>query len=454
MSEPSRLAALPGYDTAPDVYETPDLLTDSTTASGGGGGGATRSALASSREGSETDATSEEEEDDEDDDDRSSVEDHEVGTRFGGGGGVSRRRLYPARARSRFGRESRGVRVGGVDLSDRVDGGRRGYYRGGGRKGREGEEEEEEGLEARIARLRREVEECRVEVGKEEDGKGGKKLEEGVEGLSRVLSGLEMPRRLPLPQQQEGGRQADGAGAAGTADGGGAAVVPPAQAEGEITDEQTLGRIADFDTRLAALEQALGLSSLDAATSDAVITPILPSLTALDHHLTALSSASNLSSLESLTHRIQTLRAEAETLHHHTTPTTNPSASSSSSTAVADPDNPTPTPVPSLPPDDLAALKSLHALLPTLQTLSPTVPATLARLRSLRTLHTSAASAAGDLEALERRQAAMEEELKGWRDGVVALEGRVREAVEGNGRNGGVVEGWVRGLEGRVEGLR
>ena len=31
MAAPSRLAALPGYDTAPDVYETPEL-TDDTSA--------------------------------------------------------------------------------------------------------------------------------------------------------------------------------------------------------------------------------------------------------------------------------------------------------------------------------------------------------------------------------------------------------------------------------------
>ena len=163
-AEPTtRLAQLPGFDTAPDVYETPSFLHDDS---------ATTAATSPSS--------------DEDDDGNTSATSDEDSE----SGGVSRRRLYPERARSRFGGVA--AKTKGTDLSDRIDGRRRGY-------GVKYGEEEEEGLEGRIARLRREVEECRVlareEAGEEgDDGEGG----EGVEALSRVLAGLEVPRKASV----------------------------------------------------------------------------------------------------------------------------------------------------------------------------------------------------------------------------------------------------------------
>lgn len=44
-------------------------------------------------------------------------------------------------------------------------------------------------------------------------------------------------------------------------------------------------------------------------------------------------------------------------------------------------------------------------------------------------------------------------ELKAWREGLEKVEGAVREASEANGKNGGMVRGWVEELQGRVERL-
>ncbi|KAI7117202.1 hypothetical protein KC324_g18891, partial [Hortaea werneckii] len=78
MTEPSRLAGLPGYDTAPDVYETPAAdLTDSTSVA---------TQQTSPRSPSESSATSDEDDEGGDDDDEEAF-------------GVSRRRLYPSQAR-------------------------------------------------------------------------------------------------------------------------------------------------------------------------------------------------------------------------------------------------------------------------------------------------------------------------------------------------------------------
>ncbi|KAK4550324.1 hypothetical protein LTR36_003291 [Oleoguttula mirabilis] len=410
MPEPSRLTALPGYDTAPDVYETLDAADDTSS-----------TIQTSPRSASEPSDTSEEEDEEE-------------------SYGVSRRRLFPERARSRFGATSSRVETKHVDLSDRVDGRRRGYNVR--RKGAGGvDAEEEEGLEARIARLRREIEECKAEAEEERQADDGAEDDQAVageeiDGLSRLLASIEVPTRPDA-------RRARGQQRPATAKG---APIPPAEPDGEITDEQTLSRVADFDTRLAAMEQALGISTLDAATSEAVSAPLLPSLTLLDQQLSALTSATSLTNLEAAGSRIQKLKNAAEQLSH---------AQEASSDATLNGDSADgDTAAPSLSHDDMQKLHSLYALLPNLQGLAPTVPAMLARLRSLRTLHTSAANAASELEEVERGQAEMDKELAAWREGLEKVETAVGEASEANGRNGRFVDGWVKELEGRMKALR
>ncbi|EMC95430.1 hypothetical protein BAUCODRAFT_541495 [Baudoinia panamericana UAMH 10762] len=426
------LSSLPGYDTAPDVYETAAAAADPAAED-------TVSSLPTTAgSGVETDAT---------------TEDDESGTDDEGGHGISHRRLHPLEARARF-RETEGlVRVGrGVEFGDRI--GRKGTGTGTGtgmgrargyrvRKRRDGDEEEEEGLEKRIARLRREVEECRAlaeaereneEVGgtegqggegRGEGHEGGEGKGEGVEGLSRMLAAIEVPEI-----GRRGGWRGDGAD-------GRATVLPSrAQEEGDH-DEQMLRRVSDFDARLATLEQALGLASLDSTVSDTVAAPVLPSLAMLDQQLSALTTATSLSQLEAAGSRIRNLKIEAEQARA----TTNGEVTEGETVAA-------------LSSEDVAKLQKLYELLPALQASLPVVPSMLARLRSLRTLHTTAASAASELEELEQRQTETEKEIKAWREGLERVERAVGEASESNGRNGKVVEGWVKELEERMNGLR
>lgn len=384
---PSRLATLPGYDTAPDIYETPAQTTDTdaTTTS-------TRSP--SNTSASENDTT------DSDDNAESEV-----------GGTVSRRRISASRARRRFEGEGRGVSVRGVDLSDRVDGGRRGY----GLRFRP----DEERLEEKIARLRREMEECRVLSEKAGGDDGGE-----VDGLGKILAGLEGRGRVAKGDVVEDGEHDDD------------------ESDG---DEKMLKDVANFDSRLASLETALGLSALDtAATTDAALTmPLLPSLTLLDQRLAALSSATSLAQLEAASSRIRRLRQEADTSLSEPATTTNGTHE----------DDATEDAVTALSPADLDQLRKLYAVLPSIQTLTPTIPALLTRLRSLRTLHSTAAAAATSIEDVERRQAEMEGELKAWREGLAKVENAIEGAQEANGRNGKVVEKWVKELEERMKAL-
>lgn len=423
MAETTRLAKLPGYDTAPDVYETPELTDDASTTL----------QTASPRTPSES---AESEADDAEADDHRARDAGDVL----GGGGISRRHLFPERARSRFQAVGGRVETRGVDLSDRVDGRRRGFRVRRRRVGAAGEDdgEEEESLEARIARLRREVEECRVLAGEGKDGEtnGEGQVGSEVEGLGRALADLETAAEGRRSQKLQDRPRAMTNGTA----------AHPLEKEDEAddSDERTLGKVAAFDSRLAALERALGISTLDATPGGAFTSPLLPSLDLLDQQMSALTTATSLADLDAAGSRIKKLAAEAEQLAQLQTAAgvaSNGDESSADGASTA------------LSQDDMAKLALLYGLLPTLQGLAPTVPVLLERLRSLRALHAGAAGAAGMLDELERRQAEMDDELVSWRDGLKRVEAVVKSADEANGRNGKVVQGWVKGLEARVRAL-
>jgi nuclear migration protein JNM1 len=389
MAAPSRLVALPGYDTAPDVYETPELTDDTSTTH----------YTAPSEVDDSTSSTSATTDSEDDSGSESGV--------------VSRRRLKPSHARERFTREGKGVEIKSGRFGDRVGGlGGRGY-----RVSQVTRREEEESLGERVARLKREVEECRVLAeGADGDGAVG---EGDMEGLRKVLEGLQTSKgRDSRTRERE------------TASG--------------KADEETGKGVAEFDARLSVLEKSLGLASLDGGAPD---TPLLPSLALLDRQFGALMNASSLASLEAASTRIRKLKEEAEQLSLPAADSTAQSQTNGTSTPTSE------TTQHGMSPVDVEKLRTLHNLLPTLQSLSPSVPALLDRLRSLHTLHTSAANAASELEDLERSQDDFEKELKEWRQGLEKVERAIREADEANGRNGKTVQGWVKEVEGRMSKL-
>lgn len=448
MSTSEALKQLPGLDNAPDVYATPDPDHD---------GDATESSIAPTspsatgrRGGSGSDTSH-----DDDGDDSEDSQTH----------GVSRRRLYPDRARSKFDAQSRGIETRGVDLSDRVDGKRKGFTtvkktRRSSRRGRGGEVET---LEAKIARLKREVEECRLEARAEEDQEAAQQENEGetkdaIEALSRLMSGLDS---VPSGMKKKGHARTRSAYHD-------APTIPPSsttteqqqEQDQQPTDQTTLTNITAFDSRLAAIESALGLSSLDSTTELSSLTsPLLPTIALLDHQVATLTSATSLSALEAASTRIHKLKTEAAELSNlqsqqppqSSTPASDVDEEDDSSSEAERPTIPTPA---TLSPSDLKTLQSLYTLLPTLQSLSPLIPALTSRLRSLRTIHTAAFTAHTDLDGLEERQGEMEKELRMWREGLERVEEAVEGAEEQNEVNGKFVRGWVEELEGRVRELK
>ncbi|KAM0709441.1 hypothetical protein Q7P35_003479 [Cladosporium inversicolor] len=390
MAAPSRLAALPGYDTAPDVYETPELTDDTSTTNHTAPSEVDDTTSTSATTDSETNSGSESE-----------------------NGVVSRRRLRPSHARERFTREGKGVEIKDGRFGDRVGGlGGRGY-----RVSQVSRREDNETLGERVARLKREVEECRV-LAEEANGDGA--VGEGdMEGLRKVLERLQTSKARDV-------RTRDG------------------ENEGDKAPEETSKGVAEFDARLSVLEKSLGLTSLDGSAPE---TPLLPSLALLDRQFGALMNASSLASLEAASARIRKLKEEAEQLSQPSGESTAQPQSSGTTTPTSE------TAQHGMSPVDVEKLRALHNLLPTLQSLAPTVPALLDRLRSLHTLHAGSANAAGELDDLEKSQADFDTEMKEWRQGLEKVEKAITEADEANGRNGKVVQGWVKDVETRMSKL-
>jgi nuclear migration protein JNM1 len=327
-------------------------------------------------------------------------------------------------------------------------------------------DEEDESLERKLARLRREIEEVKEEVGKRNaeqetdagttEGDGSESRE--VDGLSDVLDGLRVGingtnegAQTTLAKKLGSGLKYNGKLSTSPQD-----LQPLSESTAGSTNyvvsyapsyapSHALAKAAAFDSRLTLLEKLLGLSnpSLPPETSR----PILPALDQLTSQLTALSTTSA-SSLDTLSRRVRQLTTEAETLTEkrrlaegqgvdETAPKTNGNPRKDS---VRDTEQST-------------KINALFGSLSTIENLHPLLPALLERLRSLRKLHGEAASVAENLDSVEKRQTEMSAEIERWREGLEKVETAVVSGEKLLKGNVGVVEGWVKGLEERMQKL-
>ncbi|QKX55568.1 uncharacterized protein TRUGW13939_02662 [Talaromyces rugulosus] len=479
MSLNKKYANLPDLDLAPDVYETPDLTDGASTVP---------TTVRNS-----------------DSDDESNPD-------------IDRNTLNTDEARLHFLRAS-GVDAREVDFSDTIAAKRKAYknrstrrrrrqQQNDGDEGVDGEasdSEEEESLERKLARLRRETEELKADMQQQKDGSGG-----GAEAGADADGLLELSKALDTIQFASARTNAQFPDAilsqkleAASTD------KQPATTTTEKDSQKTpekndtaaaglLAHAASFDSRLALLEAALGVSSgsnpfiAENSTVEPSLHPILPALDHLTSQLTALTStlggpaattttttssftpatstpASTTAHLEALSTRIKKLTTDAESLANarrraseaaskaaaSNVRSPDPADNSSSNATEVNPNNNNNNnnnnaESSAQRDEQVAKIHALYATLPTIQSLHPVLPSVLERLRSLRALHAGAAQASETLDALEKDQAEMSKEIEQWREGLRVVEEKVKESEGAMKSNIDVVGPWVKDLEARI----
>ncbi|RDA87987.1 hypothetical protein CP532_3423 [Ophiocordyceps camponoti-leonardi (nom. inval.)] len=415
-----KYAALPDLDSAPDIYQTPELTDDNSTVP-----------TTANRD------TSEYEFDDIDgDDDRP----------------ILHPRIRMKEALSRFTPANADARRTEFSVSDRVDGKRR-SYRASSRRQRmledgtvevgslSDDDDEAESLESRISRLKREVEEAKQDIANRKPSEEEHEApdDEGLNALSRALDDMSTVSNGFGAVQQQTAKFTPATTDEASVDGATYTVTyaPTYQ------QSHALAKAADFDRRLAVMEEVLGISSssmMEASGRDGLTRAVLPTLDSMEKQITTLSQAST-ANLDAISRRVRTLAAEQEKLND----------SRDKAKALRDEFGKH---APASPTDEAeheAKINALYAILPTIENLSPLLPPLLDRLRSLRAMHADAASVSQTLDSIEAQQADMVGELKQWKEGLDKMETAIRNGEAAVRENAKVVEVWVKDLEKRLD---
>lgn len=233
----------------------------------------------------------------------------------------------------------------------------------------------------------------------------------------------------------------------------GAAEEAPAQSvkREENKDTSTLVATAELEARLSALEGLLGLTTIQASTTASSLTPVLPLLTKLSTQVQILTNTST-PVLEAASRKIKTLVNDSEKLQEAQKRSRAVESSILSSSVGTPTESGTVQPSPLLL-QEKEKINALFGTLNTIDTLSPLLPGVLDRLRTLRAIHANAGEASKRLEEVEKKVDGMDGEILKWKEVLEKAEEIVKEAEGRIEKNAEVVEGWVKGVEEKVERL-
>jgi nuclear migration protein JNM1 len=428
MSEAARpkYDNLPGIDTAPDIYETPDLAEDVST-------------IQASTVVSESDGDGD---DDDENEERSAVQ---------------HQRLQTGQARSRF-QPSR-VDAQGVDFSDNVAAERRSYRTSTRARRRRGEvlgddsDEEKETFSKKLMRVKRELDELEYEYQRRLESGDKSKIEEPdpkqlLETIADKVDTIYAMRRggargpeAQLDRTVEKFRTYDPFGPSPPLTKALANHPPlPGTQIQKNQLEYVLNQAAEFDKRISQLEDSLGLNgNTMPELSGTAPFPIFTTLKRLEQTLGLIGDAST-NNLDAVTQQIKKLTADAEQLKETRLEASRANGGSAENNTMAYP-------------DQEAKINALYGTLPSIDKLAPIIPLVLERLRTLRLVHTSAWQADEVLSELESRQSKQEEEIKGWERQLVIVEKDMAKCTVAMQNNMKVVGDDVKKLEARVEKL-
>ena len=411
--------SLPGIDTAPDVYETPELAEDVSTLP---------ASTAVSESGDDSDAET---------------------------SGIQHQRLQTDQARSRF-QPSR-IDAHDVDFSDNITAQRRSYRTSTRAQRRRGEilgddsDEEKESFSRKLMRVKQELGELESEYQKQVASGDKSKVEEDdprkvMAFISDKVDQIYTARRGGVrgaePQLDRTIEKFNNYAPFGPSPRITKAIanqppLPGSQVQrGQL--EYVLNQAAEFDTRLTQLEKNLGLNgNTMPELGDKAPFPVFTTLERIEQTIGLVGDATQ-GNLEAASTQIKKLITDAEQLKQ---------IQQDIPHASEDPKSPTENP------EQEAKVNALYGTLPSIEKLTPMLPLVLERLRTLRLVHTSAWQADEVLTELENRQSQQEVEIKKWGKALEELDVDVKKcenALQGNMK---VVGEWVKKIEKQVESL-
>ncbi|KAF2187780.1 hypothetical protein K469DRAFT_704731 [Zopfia rhizophila CBS 207.26] len=410
---------LPGIDTAPDIYETPDLAEDVST-------------IQASTAVSESEGESE-----------------------GDESGVRHQRLQTDRARSRF--QPTRVDTRGVDFSDNISAHRRSYRtstRGQRRRGEvlgDDSGDEEESFSRKLLRVKRELQELEHEwEGRVQTGDKSKIEErdpkEIMEFISNKVDHIYAMRRGGVrgaePLLQTSIEKFNNYPPFGPSPRITKAIerqppLPGSQVQRSQL-EFVLNQAADFDARLTGLEKSLGLNGNTMPdVGEKPPFPVFVTLEKLEQTIATVAEASS-GNLDSAVQQVKKMIQDAEHLKELRL-----EASRSTPGPTSDLKSPQEA-------EQESKVNALYGTLPTIDKLSPILPLVLERLRTLRLVHTSAWEADEILTELEVRLSKQEDEIEKWRISLQNVEADIKGDEETLQNNMKVVGDWVKNLEERI----
>ncbi|EUC50877.1 hypothetical protein COCMIDRAFT_31775 [Bipolaris oryzae ATCC 44560] len=425
MSEATRpkYDNLPGIDTAPDIYETPELTEDVST-------------VQASTAVSESDYGDNDDDDDNDD------------------SAVRHQRLQPDQARNRF--QPARVDARGVDFSDNITAQGQSYRTSTRRQRRRGEiigdasDEEEESFAQKLLRIKRELATLEDEYQQKVESGDKSKIEEQdpKEMMEMIASKVDT-----IYAAHKGGARGTQAILDRTVQKFDS--YKPFDPSPKLTNaianqpplpgtqvqrsqlEFVLNQAAEFDRRITQLEGSLGLNgNTMPELNDHTPFPVSATLTRLEQTMGLIGDAAS-NNLDTVTQNVKKLTAEAEHLKEVREEAAEAGAGSN--------DNSSGTYL-----DQEAKINALYGTLPSIDKLSPILPLVLERLRTLRLVHTSAWQADEVLTELERRQSAQELEIKKWEQQLEILEKDIKRAETAMVNNIKTVGDDVKMLEGKI----
>ncbi|KAF2682682.1 hypothetical protein K458DRAFT_405446 [Lentithecium fluviatile CBS 122367] len=412
--------SLPGIDTAPDVYETPELAEDVSTLPAS-------TAVSDSEGDSDPEASK-----------------------------VQHQRLHTDQARSRF-QPSR-VDAHGVDFSDNITAQGRSYRTSTRAQRRRGEilgddsDEEKESFSRKLMRVKRELGELESEYQKRVESGDQSKVEEQdprqvIALISDKVDQIYTARRggvrgaepqLDRTMEKFKSYPPYGPSRRITKAIANQPPLPGSQVQRSQL-EYVLNQAAEFDKRLTQLEDNLGLNGNTMPDlGDKAPFPVFTTLERIEQTIGLVGDATQ-GNLEAASAQIKKLIGEADSLKQ----IQQSSSRSSSENPISPVSNP----------EQESKVNALYGTLPSIEKLSPVLPLVLERLRTLRLVHTSAWQADEVLTELENRQSQQEDEIKKWEKALVELDGDVKECEKALQGNMKVVGDWVKKIEEKVESL-